>query len=318
MEARILEPTLSEDITGALYAPSTGTVNPWQLGIAAYENALQNGCNVLLNTKVTGITKDADGYIIQTDREDIPCRCIINCAGMNAVQVQQMVHPTDISLQLDGSDYLVMDKYAPSPAHIIFQESEDGKGITAIPCVEGNLLLESTARPLEEFFATSVRSLESIQAAVHQVLPSVDTSQVIRSFGAVRPNPHRSAGESIHDFCIEQPADDFISFIGVKTPGLTCANELGYYAAEMIASYIASTPNRQFDPTRKAIGAQDHDIICQCEQITKSEILQAIARGATSVEAIKRRVGSGMGRCQGSRCTWKIQQILEECQNGAL
>ena len=37
-EARALEPMLSEEVTAALYAPSTGTVNPWSLGIAAYEN----------------------------------------------------------------------------------------------------------------------------------------------------------------------------------------------------------------------------------------------------------------------------------------
>ena len=43
-EARAREPMLSEDVTAALYSPTTGTVNPWQLGIAAYENALQNGC----------------------------------------------------------------------------------------------------------------------------------------------------------------------------------------------------------------------------------------------------------------------------------
>ena len=318
MEAQALEPLLAESVTAALYAPSTGTVNPWQLGIAAYENALQNGCSALLGTNVSGITKEADGYVIHTHNEDIFCRAVINCAGLNAVQVQQLVYPTDISLALDGADYLVMDKIASSPAHIIFQESEDGKGITAIPCVEGNLLLESTARPLGDFFATSAPSMESVKTAVHQAMPSIDTSQIIRSFGAVRPNPHRSTGESIHDFCIEQPAADFISFIGIKTPGLTCANELGQYAAETIASYLAATPNTQFNPCRQAIVATDHEIICHCEQITKSEILQAIARGATSVEMIKRRVGSGMGRCQGSRCTWKIQQILEECQYGTL
>ena len=180
------------------------------------------------------------------------------------------------------------------------------------------MLLESTARPMAVPFATTAAGMDSIKKAVRHVFPTVDTSQAIRSFGAVRPNPHRSTGESIHDFCIEQPAADFISFIGVKTPGLTCANELGMYAAETIASYLAATPNAQFNPYRKAIGGADHDIICQCEQVTKSEILQAIARGATSVEMIKRRVGSSMGRCQGSRCTWKIQQILEECQNGTL
>ena len=45
---------------------------------------------------------------------------------------------------------------------------------------------------------------------------------------------------------------------------------------------------------------------------TRGEILEAIDRGATTVDGVKRRVGAGMGRCQGSRCGWKIAKILRE------
>ena len=54
------------------------------------------------------------------------------------------------------------------------------------------------------------------------------------------------------------------------------------------------------------------EVICQCEGITKGEIMEAIARGARSVDGIKRRVGSGMGRCQGGRCAMQIAAILRE------
>ena len=42
-EAEDMEPMLKPGVKGALYAPTTGTVNPWQLGIAAYESAVKNG-----------------------------------------------------------------------------------------------------------------------------------------------------------------------------------------------------------------------------------------------------------------------------------
>ena len=48
-EAEAMEPMLQPGVAAALYAPSTGTVNPWQLGIAAYENALQNGAKAVMN-----------------------------------------------------------------------------------------------------------------------------------------------------------------------------------------------------------------------------------------------------------------------------
>jgi len=317
-EARRLESMLSSDVTAALYAPSTGTVNPWELGIAAYENALKNGCHARMNTRVTGIGKVRDGYHVATDKGSFSCRTIINCAGLYSDEIQNMVYPGDTATRTDGTDYLVMDPMIRAPKYIIFEEMETGKGITAVPCVEGNLLLESPARPLEIPFATNRESMNLTKTAASGLFPKLDTGGVIRSFGAVRPNPHRGDGSSIHDFCIERPAPDFISFIGIKTPGLTCANELGQYAAERIAGALSAVPNPEFDPCRRAISAGDDQVICQCRCITKGQILEAIRRGATTVDGVKRRVGSSMGPCQGSRCSWQIEKLLEECQNGTL
>ena len=317
-EARELEPMLSSNVTAALYAPSTGTVNPWLLGIAAYENALKNGCQARMNTRVTGIQKAQAGYHVTTDRGSFTCRTIVNCAGLHAADIQDMIYPGHAAIRTDAADYLVMDPLIQSPKYIIFQETEAGKGITAVPCVEGNLLMESPARPLEIPFATTRESMEITKTAASELLSNLDTDAVIRSFGAVRPNPHRGNGSSIHDFCIEQPAGDFISFLGIKTPGLTCSNELGQYAAERIAEALSATPNPDFDPHRPAISAGDDQIICQCGHTTKGQILEAIRRGAATVDGIKRRVGTGMGSCQGSRCAWEIEKLLEECMHGTL
>ena len=141
---------------------------------------------------------------------------------------------------------------------------------------------------------------------------------MIRSFGAVRPNPRRENGEGIHDFCIENPASGFYSLIGIKTPGLTCANELGLLLARKAADYLGAEKNPDFQPKRRGISQKDYEIICQCEQISRAEIVEAIRRGAVSVDGVKRRVGSGMGRCQGSRCSYEIEKLLEEYRNGTL
>ena len=322
-EARAREPMLSENVTAALYSSTTGTVNPWQLGIAAYENALQNGCEAWLGTTVTAITREEEGYRIDTDREPIRCKYIINCAGRYADWVQAMVHPVPVELILNGSDYIVLDSWARKPRHILFQERENGKGLTVVPCVEGNLLLDSPARPLGQPWAVSAGGLEKIHALAPQLLPELELEMTIRSFGAVRPNPRSADGKNLPDYCIDAPAPDFLSFIGIKTPGLTCADELGRYAAEKCAEYLHAEIASDFDPRRRAIPTRKEDpdwyeIICRCGNVTKGQIREAIARGALTVDAVKRRVGSGMGRCQGSRCTLKIEKLLEEYRHGAL
>ena len=318
-EAEAMEPQLAKGVAAALYAPSTGTVNPWQLGIAAFENALQNGAQAQLHTVVTGIEPVADGFVVQTGHAAYHANMVFNCAGLFADKVQELAFEPSVRLQLDGAEYLVFDELADKPERIIFLQAHScGKGITAIPCTEGNLLISGVRKDFEIPFATTAEGLQELHSAVRELLPDMDLSMVIRSFGAVRPNPYLESGESLHDFCIENPAPGFYSLIGIKTPGLTAAGELSMHLAQKAAAYLHAEENTDFNPKRKAISETDNEIICQCGQITRAEIVEAIHRGATTVDGVKRRAGSGMGRCQGSRCTRKIEKLLEEYGHGAL
>ena len=318
-EAEAMEPMLRKGVAAALYAPSTGTVNPWQLGIAAFENARQNGAELLLNAQVLGIRRTENGYLVETGEDVYACNMVFNCAGLSADKVQELLFPPSVRLDLDGAEYLVFDELAPKPERIIFHQTDRcGKGITAIPCTEGNLLISGVRKPLGIPFATTVEGLRELREAAKNLLPHVQLSQVIRSFGAVRPNPFVENGDSLHDFCIENPAPGFFSLIGIKTPGLTASGELGLLLARRAAEYLGAEPNPGFDPHRKAITEQDHEVICQCQKITRAQIVEAIRRGASTVDGVKRRVGSGMGRCQGSRCTHEIERLLEEYGHGAL
>ena len=318
-EAEAMEPMLKPGVAAALYAPSTGTVNPWQLGIAAYENALQNGAEAHLNEEVTSISKADEGFRVTTNRETYACKIVFNCAGLFADQVQELAFAPSVRLNLDGAEYLVLDDMAEKPSRVIFHQAVScGKGITAIPCVEGNLLISGVRKPLDVPFGTTAEGLRELRDATRELLPELDLTQVIRSFGAVRPNPCCDTGESIHDFCIDNPARGFYSLIGIKTPGLTCASELGLHLAKKAARYLNGEENSDFNPIRRVKPAEDYEIICQCQSITRGQILDAIARGATTVDGVKRRVGAGMGRCQSMRCRREIEKMLEDAKHGKL
>ena len=318
-EAEAMEPMLRPGVAAAVYAPTTGTLDPWRLGIAACENAVQNGAELLRSTEVTAIAPWEGGYEVRTTRETFRCKAVVNCAGLWADKVQELIYPSPVRLELDGAEYMVFDRLAKKPDRVIFLQAEScGKGITAIPCVEGELLISGVRKPMEIPFATTAEGLRELMDATLELLPEAEPEKVIRSFGAVRPNPQKETGESINDYCIEEPAPGFYSLIGIKTPGLTGSGELGKLMAHKVAEHLQAAPNGDFDPRRTGIREQDDEILCQCRQITRAEILEAIRRGARSVEGVKRRVGTGMGRCQGSRCTYKIEKLLEEHGYGAV
>ena len=54
----------------------------------------------------------------------------------------------------------------------------------------------------------------------------------------------------------------------------------------------------------------DDPIICRCEEIRKSEIIEAIKAGCTTVSAVKRYTRAGMGACQGRTCGRLIENML--------
>ena len=137
---------------------------------------------------------------------------------------------------------------------------------------------------------------------------------------------------SVSDFSIiEAEGEAFISFIGVKTPGLTCANELGRYAADRIAEKLDALPNENYDPRRlaqirvnempfnerEALVRRDPAygrIVCRCRGVTEGEVLDAIraAPGAVTLDGVKHRAGTGLGRCQGGFCTQHVLELLAQ------
>ena len=57
----------------------------------------------------------------------------------------------------------------------------------------------------------------------------------------------------------------------------------------------------------------DNDIIiCRCQEVTRQEILDAIADGAVTVDGVKRRTRAGMRLCQGKTCQRLVAKLIAE------
>jgi len=52
--------------------------------------------------------------------------------------------------------------------------------------------------------------------------------------------------------------------------------------------------------------------VCRCEEVSRQEIVDAIAAGADSVSWIKRMTRAGMGTCQGRTCGRTVARIIQE------
>ena len=343
-EVRELEPGLTEAVTCGLYAPTAGTLDPWVLGIAAYENAAAGGVEFRFCTPVERLARRDGGFLAETPRGSFAARAVLNCAGLQADRVRELCETPRVRIFPSAAEYLVLDSgVAGAPRHILFHEPEQkGKGLTLVPTVDGQVLVGPTERDYDPAApgATREAGLDQLRRLCAQVMPGLDLSQTIRNFGATRPNPfyvEERDGEwvrserRIHDFCLLEEAG-LVSLIGVKTPGLTCAPTLGARAAARLLDFLGGAARRpDFDPHRRGIPAPGRmspaaraaliardsaygNILCRCRQVSEGEVLEAIRRGAVTIDGVKRRTGAGMGRCQGGFCQGKILELLARAQ----
>lgn len=339
-EARALEPGLNPAVHAALYAENTGTVDPWELCLAAAENACLNGAEFRLREAVLHIERGDGFFSVFTEKEEYRCRFLVNCAGLGAEKINAMLGFRDILLAPTRADYMVLgEKHGRDIGRVIFYEPEEkGRGITAVPTVDGNLMLgpSEISRGGAPAFETTADGLRFIREQAALLLPGTDTCDAVRVFSAARPNPRYASDtagnvRSIDDFPIFTPesAPGYVSFCGIKTPGMTCADYLGAFAAGRCRDLLGVRENTAFDPVRPrppamselrdaeagALIAADPRwgrIVCTCKQVSEAEILRAIhaAPPCTTVDGVKRRTGCCLGTCQGSRCTEKIVGLL--------
>ncbi|TCO67719.1 NAD(P)/FAD-dependent oxidoreductase, partial [Marinisporobacter balticus] len=130
-KVRAMEPNINEAVIGALYAPTAGIISPWELAVALAENAADNGVEIKLENCVTGIDKKTDNFLVHTNNGEMETKYIINCAGVYADKINEMVGSKTFEINARKGQYNILDKSAGNIVnHVIFQApTKLGKGV---------------------------------------------------------------------------------------------------------------------------------------------------------------------------------------------
>ncbi|WP_417206286.1 GcvT family protein [Antarctobacter sp.] len=83
----------THDLTGALYDPDDGDIDPAQLTQALAKGARMAGARIERFCPATGVSRDSDGWIVHTDKGDIRCEKVVNAAGYYAQRVGEWFKP---------------------------------------------------------------------------------------------------------------------------------------------------------------------------------------------------------------------------------
>ncbi|MEW9094927.1 MAG: NAD(P)/FAD-dependent oxidoreductase [Clostridiaceae bacterium] len=342
-ELRELEPNITERAAGGFSFPTTGILSPYKITVAFAENAVMNGLELSLNTIVESMEIQNNKIEwVNTNRGKIYPSIVINAAGVYSDKIAEMAGDEFFTIHPRKGEVLILDKKKGNlfqrvlAMPSISERSGNTKGGGLVRTIDDNILAGPDAyeQPLREDYSSN---RENIERVINKHLPLVKglgKGDIITYFSGIRAATYEE------EFIVEKSeyVHNLIHAAGIQSPGLASApaiaEDITGIAIELLSQFKKVYRKVDFNPIRKGIpelaklsfeerskiikNRPDYGIIiCRCEEISKGEIIDVLNSPikANSLDAIKRRVRTGMGRCQGGFCTPLITEIISEQSN---
>lgn len=326
---------------GAFLLKTGGEICPYQYVIALAENAVENGVELSLNTIVEGMYIK-DGYIdsVQTNRGKVYPKLVINAAGVFSDKVAEMAGDRTFTIHPKKGTIAVFDRKKHKPVTTSMhrasflekkaEQSAHSNGSGVFHTIYGNTLIGQSLEetPYREDYTTDQKTVDELLSTQKQLVSALNDDEIITYFSGVRSASYEE------DFVVRRGifTKNIIEIGATQSPGLTAspaiAEEVCEWAIEMLDG---AKENFSFRPYRKGItkvremeddvrnkfirNNPDYGvIICGCEEISKGEIVEAVNGiiPALTIDAVKRRVRAGAGRCQGGACSPLVAEIISK------
>lgn len=329
-----LEPNLGQGALAALTVPGEWIIDPWTPIIAFATQAKLAGVEILLNTKVTKISRSESGFSLTTNGGEISTRYLINAAGLYSDEIDAQLEIKDFKVTPRRGELIVFDKLSrPLINHVILPvPSSMGKGVLVSPTVFGNIMLGPTAENLDDKTATgsTEAGVEGLLKKGARIAPALINEEITAIYAGLRAaTEHSDFQIKLHNY---QGRQNYVTVGGIRSTGLTASMAIALYVKELLIKAGVEIKDVKQLPAIKmnTLGEasrrpyQDEDaikanplngqIICHCERTTTQEVVDALNSPLppSNLQALGRRTRAGLGRCQGFYCHHELRKLLEK------
>ncbi|MDD3478083.1 MAG: NAD(P)/FAD-dependent oxidoreductase, partial [Candidatus Izemoplasmatales bacterium] len=213
-----MEPNLNPDVYAALYAPTGGIVDPFQLTIASAEVASLNGVKFEFQTTVTKVVRNDQGFEVMTDKGSFFAKILVNAAGTFSDDVHNFLSAKKLTIRPRKGEYCLFDKQVGQFVHsTIFQlPTSAGKGVLVTPTAEGNLLIGPSSVFIDdkEDKETTIEGIRYVMETAKTSVPNLPMREIITGFAGLR------AAEVNGDFILGEAEDvpNLYNAAGIESP----------------------------------------------------------------------------------------------------
>ncbi len=351
-EARRMEPNLTEDAKEIIQVPDAA-VDPFGLTLDNAADSEAGGGKVMRHTEAVEIIVERANVkaVVVKDKvtgetHRIRAKFVVNATGGWAENVASL-SGAHVPLSLYKGSLLIFNRRINN--RVINRLRPSGSGDIIVPNEPTSIIGTTSILVTDpENFKVTREEVEMMLAEAALMLPPSVDARVIRAYAGIRPLLGSIAGAggdadengrnisrsfSVIDHRVTDDIGGFISIVGGK---LTTYRLMAEKVVDLIATALgvhnpcttAEKPlpgaedgkhyklGDRFDKIEIAMKKEPtgiEEIVCECELVTKKEILKVIEEtGTTDLNDIQHRTRVGMGSCQGGFCTYRLLGILHE------
>jgi len=332
-----LEPNVNKEVVCGLYAADhIIDIFPPEVVLALAENACQNGLKILLDAEVKGVVQEKAYQVVQTTRGRIKTRFIVNAAGGWADRIADMGGCRDWGLQFKKTLLMILDRRLRGVLRGMVRLPNKPGLLQVVQRRDDNLLIECgtydpTDRPDDT--GTLREDVDKAMSMAKVIVPDLSERDIISTFTGVRVFNTRDVEDHIVEFSPDNPC--FLNVV-IRLPGFIGALPMARHVVRILGhAGLQLNEKASFHPARSAIPrvrqlSQDlrktlvaqnpgyGNVICRCETVTEGEILEAVKRGAVTLDGVKFRTRAMMGTCQGNFCGPRLASTLSKAMGQPL
>ena len=345
-------PVVNPAIIGAVSVPDA-SVDPFRLTDANALDAVRHGADIIKFREVEGFLMEngrVSGVKVRcgSDTQSYQGRLVILAAGIWAAQlaakagVKISMLPSRGALLVFGhrvADVVINRCRKPANADIIVPDD----AVSVLGTTSDKVPFESC-----DDMRVTAAEVELLLREGVQLVPCLAQTRILRAYAGVRPLVSEGGdGRSVSRGIVlldHEERDGVPGLITITGGKLTTARLMAEMTADLVCrklgvkarcrtaelplpgserpskkassrSYdaIAAKGRHGNETAKMDFGGSGAELVCECEQVTRAEIVYCIKEfGVRNLLDLRRHSRLGMGTCQGNHCVRRAAEILAE------
>lgn len=225
-------------VSKAFFSETTGIVSVSE-AIKAFQNFIfKNNIPLLLDQGVEAITKTTSGFHLMVGDDQISADFVINCAGLEAVNLRKLLGLNEFENYWVKGRYLKLNKpyYTDSLIYPIPKKNLKGLGVHTSFEFDKIVRFGPDTEDVSTIdYSTDEEVIEEMYPEIMKVFKGIKKEDLSVDYAGIRSKiKSTSNGDFSPDFILDSPIPGYIECLGIESPGLTASPAIAKHVVSKI------------------------------------------------------------------------------------